>query len=254
MTAAAAAGWTRIRGSCCPAGAGTANREAAAGGPSALFWADTSPQQTGPPPPRTAKSRPLGGRPGQGQEQPLSGDHPRRALQPPHAIGGPARRLRRQKHRRSRRRAGPPARGHGPHPRPGPGNRDGPMGRHRKNPGHRGVLLRPPLPPATTRQRAEQRPTPTPAAQKHRPPHPSSAPAHNRGQPQHHAPQTPPPAISPNHPHCPQQQPPTELAAQRAGARRKSQVLSHPNPIRTWGLIVQKVGGMRHWRQTFGSL
>ena len=185
MTAAAAAGWTRIRGSCCPAGAGTANREAAAGGPSALFWADTSPQQTGPPPPRTAKSRPLGGRPGQGQEQPLSGDHPRRALQPPHAIGGPARRLRRQKHR---------------------------------------------------------------------PPHPSSAPAHNRGQPQHHAPQTPPPAISPNHPHCPQQQPPTELAAQRAGARRKSQVLSHPNPIRTWGLIVQKVGGMRHWRQTFGSL
>ena len=76
MTAAAAAGWTRIRGSCCPAGAGTANREAAAGGPSALFWADTSPQQTGPLRRGPPRARPLGGRPGQGQEQPLSGDHP----------------------------------------------------------------------------------------------------------------------------------------------------------------------------------
>ena len=77
----------------------------------------------------------------------------------PHPGGAFARRL--QRPRRSPgglSRAGPPARPHGQNPDMGPRTRDGPLGPHRKKPRHRGVLLRTPLPLATTCQRAHQRP------------------------------------------------------------------------------------------------
>ena len=49
------------------------------------------------------------------------------------------------------RRAGPPAPRNGQNPDLGPGTRDGPLGRHRKNPRHRGVLLRARAPPGSAR-------------------------------------------------------------------------------------------------------
>ena len=107
------------------------------------------------------------------------GGHPGRKSQPPHPGGAVARRLQRPRHRPGRHsRAGPPARPHGQNPDLGPGPRDGPLGRHRKKPRHRGVLLRAPLPLATPDQRANQRTAATLAPQKHRPRHRPGAPRH----------------------------------------------------------------------------
>lgn len=66
--------------------------------------------------------------------------------------------------------------------------------------------------PRSPCQRARQRHPPQMAPQINRPRHQPSTPRRHRGQPQHHAPQTPPAAISPNRLRCPQQQPPIELA------------------------------------------
>ena len=93
-----------------------------------------------------------------------------------------------------------------------PRTRDGPLGRHRTSPGNRGVLLRAPIPLAAANQRADQRPATAMAAQINRPRHRSRAPRNHRGQPQHHAPQNTQLELSPNRLHCPQLQPPIELA------------------------------------------
>ena len=87
----------------------------------------------------------------------------------------------------------------GQNPDVGPGHRDGPVGRHRKDPGHRGVLLRGPIPVAAAHQRAHQRPAATLAPQRHRPEHRSRAPRNHRGRPQHHAQKTPTLEHSPKH-------------------------------------------------------
>ncbi|MYE68051.1 MAG: helix-turn-helix domain-containing protein, partial [Acidimicrobiia bacterium] len=114
--------------------------------------------------------------------------------------------------RRGHRGARPPAGAPPQDPRLGPGPRDGPLGRHRGRPRHRGVLLRAPLALAAPHQRADQRPAPPLAAQRHRPQRRRRAPVHHRGPPRHHAPQTPPLALSTERLHCPQSQPPVELA------------------------------------------
>ena len=148
---------------------------------------------------RQSRARPLGGRSHHRTRQPHGGRHTGRKSQPPHPGGAATRRLRRPKHSPGDNRgAGPPARPHGPHLDLGPGPRDGPLGRHRKNPGHRGLLLRAAIPLAAPHQRANQRTAPPMAPQKHRPRHQPSAPRCHRRPPQHHAPQTPPLELSPN--------------------------------------------------------
>ena len=160
-----------------------------------------------------SRARTLGGRPDHRQSQPHRSGHPGRKNQPPHPGGAVARRLQRPRHSPGRHsRAGPPARPHGQNPDLGPRTRDGPLGPHRKKPRHRGVLLRTPIPLATTCQRANQRPAATLAPQKHRPQHRPGTPRHHRRPPQHHAPTHPQLELSPNHLHCPQLQPPIELA------------------------------------------
>ena len=62
-------------------------------------------------------------------------------------------------------------------------------------------------------QRANQRTPATLAPQKHRPQHRPGTPRHHRRPPQHHAPTHPQLELSPNRLHCPQLQPPIELAA-----------------------------------------
>jgi len=130
----AEAGWRRGRGPSFPGPGGGASRAAAAKGQalcSGLIQAHSRPARRSR---RQSRARLLVGRSGQGQGQPLGGGRPSRAHQPPHPGGGPAWRLRRPKHRRSRRRTGPSAPGHGPHAHLGPGHRDGPLGRHRTTP------------------------------------------------------------------------------------------------------------------------
>ena len=148
---------------------------------------------------RQSRARLMGGRSHHRTRQPHRGRHTGRKSQPPHPGGAATRRLRRPKHRPGDHRgAGPPARPHGPHFDLGPRPRDGPLGRHRKNPGHRGVLLRAPIPLAATCQRAHQRPAPPMAPQINRPQHRTSPPRPHRRQPQHHAQKTPQLELSPN--------------------------------------------------------
>ncbi len=95
-----------------------------------------------------------GGRSDHRPQQPDGPRHPGGANQPPHPVVGVARRLRLQKHRPSRHRGSqPPTGGNGQDLDLGPGTGDGPMGRHRKYPRHRGLLLRGSLPLATRHQR-----------------------------------------------------------------------------------------------------
>ena len=137
---------------------------------------------------RPGRARPLGGRPGHRPQKPHRHCHPGRKSQPPHPGGAVARRLQRPRHSPGGlSRAGPPALPHGQNPHLGPRTRDGPLGPHRKNPGHRGVLLRAPIPLAAPDQRANQRPAPPMAPQINRPQHRTGPPRPHRRQPQHHA-------------------------------------------------------------------
>lgn len=109
---------------------------------------------------RTARAGALGRGPDHGHRQRLGDRHARRAHQPVHAAGPPARRQARlgdgARHRRDR--ADRLARPHATHPDVGPGQGDGPARRDRGGAGHdEGLLLRPALTLAATEQRAHQR-------------------------------------------------------------------------------------------------
>ncbi len=108
--------------------------------------------------------------------------------------------------------AGPPARSARAQPHLGPRPRDGPLGRRRSRARHRGVLLRAALAVAATHQRAHQRTAAPMAPQRHQPRHRTAAALGHRGQPQPHAPPTPPLGISRRHLHSTHLQPPVELA------------------------------------------
>ncbi len=119
--------------------------------------------------------------------------------------------------RRGHRGAGPPARRARAQPHLGPRPRNGPLGRRRSRARHRGVLLRAALAVAATHQRAHQRSAAPMAPQRHQPRHRAAAPCGHRGQPQPHAPPTPPLGISTRHLHSTHLQPPIELADVRPG-------------------------------------
>ena len=97
-------------------------------------------------------------------------------------------------------------------PHLGPRPRHGPLGRRRGRARHRGVLLRAALAVAATHQRAHQRTAAPMAPQRHQPRHRAAAALGHRGQPQPHAPPTPPLGISTRHLHSTHLQPPVELA------------------------------------------
>ncbi len=121
------------------------------------------------------------------------------AHQPLRGHRSAARRLRRAPgRRRGRRGAGPPARRARAQPHLGPRPRDGPLGRRRSRARHRSVLLRAALAVAATHQRAHQRTAAPMAPQRHQPRHRTTAALGHRGQPQPHAPPTPPLAHQPH--------------------------------------------------------
>ena len=95
------------------------------------------------------------------------------------------------------------------------GRETAPLGRQRSRARHRSVLLRAALAMAATHQRAHQRAAAPMAPQRHQPRHRAAAALGHRGQPQPHAPPTPPLGISTRHLHSTHLQQPVELAVAR---------------------------------------
>ncbi len=91
---------------------------------------------------------------------------------------------------------------------------------------------------ATRQQRTNQRTTQTLATQTHKPQHQPSPPRHHRRQPQPHAPQTPQLAISPQHLHCTNSQPPLEFA-------QRSLINSKKKPEETAKLQDELIGKLK---------